>query len=85
MTELVTERLRLRRARAGDLDDLHAVFSHPVAMRYWSRPPHTDIAQTRDFLDNMIGAPADASDDFVVERQGRAIGKAGCWRLPEVG
>jgi RimJ/RimL family protein N-acetyltransferase len=85
MTELLTPRLRLRRAQAGDLDGLHAVFSHPEAMRYWSRPPHTEVEQTRDFLDNMIGAPADASDDFVVEYQGRAIGKAGCWRLPEIG
>jgi RimJ/RimL family protein N-acetyltransferase len=85
MIELVTERLRLRRARPGDLDDLHAVFSHPAAMRYWSRPPHVEVQQTRDFLENMIGAPADESDDFVVEYQGRAIGKAGCWRLPEVG
>jgi RimJ/RimL family protein N-acetyltransferase len=85
MTEILTPRLRLRRAQAGDLEALHAVFSHPVAMRYWSRPPHTDIAQTRDFLDNMIGAPEDVSDDFVVEHQGIAIGKAGCWRIPEVG
>lgn len=54
-------------------------------MRYWSRPAHTDLDQTRDFLDNMIAAPPDLSDDFVVEFQGRVIGKAGCWRLPEVG
>ncbi len=85
MTEIVTSRLRLRRAQAGDLDSLHAVFSHPIAMRYWSRPPHTEVSQTRDFLDNMIGAPADLSDDFVVEFGDRVIGKAGCWRLPEVG
>jgi [ribosomal protein S5]-alanine N-acetyltransferase len=85
MTELITPRLRLRRAQATDLDALHAVFSHPVAMRYWSRPPHTDLGQTREFLDKMIDAPPDVSDDFVVEHQGRAIGKAGCWRLPEVG
>ena len=85
MTEILTPRLKLRRAQAGDLEALHAVFSHPVALRYWSRPPHTDIAQTRDFLDNMIGAPEDVSDDFVVEHQGNAIGTAGCWRIPEVG
>lgn len=85
MTEILTPRLRLRRAQAGDLEALHAVFSHPVAMRYWSRPPHTEIGQTRDFLDNMIGASADVSDDFVVEHRGIAIGKAGCWRLSEVG
>ena len=85
MTELLTPRLRLRPAQAGDLEGLHAVFSHPEAMRYWSRPPHTQVEQTRDFLDNMIGAPADVSDDFVLEYQGRVVGKAGCWRIPEVG
>ena len=85
MTELCTPRLRLRRARADDLEGLHAVFSHPEAMRYWSRPPHTQVEQTRDFLDNMIGAPADLSDDFVLEYRGRAVGKAGCWRIPEIG
>jgi RimJ/RimL family protein N-acetyltransferase len=33
----------------------------------------------------MSAAPSDHRDDFVVEHEGRAIGKAGCWRLPEVG
>ena len=85
MVEIVTPRLRLRRARPGDLDDLHAVMSHPGAMRYWSTPPHHDVAQTRAFLGGMIASPPETSDDFVVEHQGRVIGKAGCWRLPEVG
>ena len=33
----------------------------------------------------MIGAPPALADDYVVEHQGRVIGKAGCWRLPEIG
>ncbi len=33
----------------------------------------------------MIAAPEDADDDFVIEHRGRVIGKAGCWRMPEVG
>lgn len=85
MTELVTPRLRLRRARAADLDALHAVLSNATAMRYWSTPPHADLQQTREWLDGMIAAAPDVSDDFVVEFQGRVIGKAGCWKLPEVG
>jgi RimJ/RimL family protein N-acetyltransferase len=85
MTELLTPRLRLRRARSADVDGLHAVFSDPVAMRYWSTPPHKDLQQTREWLDGMIGAPPDVSDDFVVEHRGKVIGKAGCWRLPEIG
>ena len=85
MTELVTPRLRLRRARESDLEPIHAVLSHPAAMRYWSTPPHTDIAQTRDWLSGMIAGPPGLSDDFVVVFEGRVIGKAGCWRLPDVG
>jgi RimJ/RimL family protein N-acetyltransferase len=85
MTELVTPRLRLRRALSTDLDGLHAVFSQPAAMRYWSTPPHADRQQTREWLDGMIGAAPDVSDDFVVEYEGRVIGKVGCWRLPEIG
>ncbi len=70
---------------------MHAVLSHPAAMRYWSSPPHVDIAETRAWLDKMIAAPADQADDFIIERLGaraedhRVIGKAGCWRLPEIG
>jgi [ribosomal protein S5]-alanine N-acetyltransferase len=85
MVELRTRRLRLRRARAGDLDALHAVFSHPAAMRYWSSLPDTELAQTRERLEEMLAASPEDSDDFVVEYQGHVIGKAGCWRIPEVG
>lgn len=80
-----TARLRLRRARADDLDDLHAVLSDPAAMRYWSTPPHATLAETRLWLSEMLAAPAAVSDDFVIEQAGRVIGKAGCWRLPEIG
>ena len=85
MIELRTARLRLRRAVPGDLAALHEVLSHPAAMRFWSTPPHTDLAQTRLWLDAMIAATPAESDDFVIERDGRVIGKAGCWRLPEIG
>jgi RimJ/RimL family protein N-acetyltransferase len=82
MVELVTQRLRLRRAAPSDLDALHAVLSHPVAMRYWSSLPHADVAQTQAWLDDMI---AGTDEDFVVELEGRVIGKAGCYALPQVG
>jgi [ribosomal protein S5]-alanine N-acetyltransferase len=42
--------VRLRQLGAPDLADLHAVFSDPVAMRYWSRPAFADLAETRDYL-----------------------------------
>jgi RimJ/RimL family protein N-acetyltransferase len=83
--EIMTARLRLRRARPEDAADLHAVFSDPRAMRYWSTPPHAEIGETRRWLDSMIAADPDASDDFVIERDGRVVGKAGAWRLPEIG
>jgi RimJ/RimL family protein N-acetyltransferase len=83
--EILTPRLKLRRARASDLDDLHAVFGNALAMRYWSTPPHAHLHQTRAFVDAMMAAPAEESDDFVVEHKSRVIGKAGCWRIPEVG
>jgi RimJ/RimL family protein N-acetyltransferase len=85
MSEIHTPRLRLRRARPDDLDALHTILSDERAMRHWSTAPHADLEQTRSWLADMIGAPPAQSDDFIVEHQGRVIGKAGCWRLPEVG
>ena len=85
MFEILTPRLRLRPARSDDLDDIHAVLCEPRAMRYWSSPPHTDLDQTRAWLDSMIQAPPQSSCDFVIEHQGQVIGKAGCWRVPEIG
>lgn len=82
MVELVTPRLKLRRARPDDLLAMHAVLSNPAAMRYWSTPPHADLAGTRAWLDDMI---ASDGEDFVVERDGQVIGKAGCYALPSVG
>ena len=68
-----------------DLEAMHAVLSDPLATRYWSTLPHEDLEQTRAWLESMASAPPDESDDFVVERNGRVIGKAGFWRLPEIG
>lgn len=83
MTVLTTQRLTLRRARAADLNDLHAIFSDPRAMRYWTRPAHDDIAPTKAMLQSLLH-PQNA-DEFVIERAGRVIGKCGGWNLPEIG
>lgn len=80
-----TDRLVLRHARPGDLDDLHAVFSDPGAMRWWSTLPHTTLDETRTWLDGMIAGNVAGSDDYVIERDGRVIGKAGIYRMPDVG
>ena len=85
MDEILTARLRLRRARMSDLQDMHAVLSDPRGMRYWSTPPHESVEQTREWLENMVSSSREVSEDFVVEREGRVIGKTGCYRLPEIG
>ena len=79
-----TERLLLRRARPDDIAAFHAIMSDKRAMRYWSTPPHATLEETRAWVTSMIEAPAE-SDDYVIELDGQAIGKAGCWRLPENG
>ena len=54
-------------------------------MRFWSSPPHRDLERTRAWLADMMADGPPLSDDFVIEHDGRVIGKAGCWRLPEIG
>jgi RimJ/RimL family protein N-acetyltransferase len=83
--EIRTERLVLRRARVDDTPAMHRLLSDPVAMRYWSTLPHERVEQTEEWMTSMISAPADESDDFIVTLDGVLIGKAGAWRLPEVG
>lgn len=78
-----TERLLLRPARIQDLEDVHAMLSHPAAMRYWATPEHETMEESRDWLAAMVESGSDS--DFLVEYKGRVIGKAGAWRLPEVG
>ena len=80
-----TERLTMRRAEVRDLGPLNDILSNPEAMRYWSTPPHASLHQTREWLKGMMASPETESDDFVVEYEGRVIGKAGFWRYPEIG
>lgn len=80
-----TARLLLRRARPADLHDLHAVLSDPRAMRYWSRPEHDSVDETRAVLRFLCGCPGTGADDRVIKQGGRVIGKAGAWAPPEVG
>ena len=85
VTELRTERLVLRRARPDDLEAIHDVFSDERAMHFWSNGPHQTLAETQRWLDSMIDASPEESDDFVVTVAGHCIGKLGCWSLPEIG
>ncbi len=83
---LRTERLLLRRARMDDVGAFHAIMSDPRAMRYWSTPPHATLDETREWVASMVERSSlEPCSDFVVELDGRAIGKAGCYKLPEIG
>lgn len=85
MTTLRTNRLVLRHARPDDLHDIHAILSDEGAMRWWSTLPHQTLAETEAWLDGMIAGNRSGAPDFVIEWGGRVIGKAGFWKLPEVG
>jgi ribosomal-protein-alanine N-acetyltransferase len=83
--EIRTERLMLRRARSEDALAMHAIMSDRQAMRYWSTPAHTSLAETERWMKSMVAADPGTSDDFIVTLDGALIGKLGAWRLPEIG
>jgi [ribosomal protein S5]-alanine N-acetyltransferase len=85
MDRIVTERLVLRRAREDDLEAMHAVLSNVEATRFWSTPPHASLEETRAWLADMIASDPSESDDFLIEFGGQVIGKAGFFRLPDIG
>ena len=39
------------------------------------------VDESREWLESMIADPAHEREDYIVEHEGRVIGKAGCWRL----
>ena len=71
-----TKRLVLRRAVWKDLAAVHRLFSDPAVMRYWSRPEHATLEETRHGLAFLVDPAAD-SLDFLVEKDSGVIGKAG--------
>ncbi|MFK7838293.1 MAG: GNAT family N-acetyltransferase [Sulfitobacter sp.] len=85
MTVLKTERLILRPFEVGDVDELFAVFSNAEAMTFWSTPPHADRDQTAKLVHETMAADPETSAEFVMEFEGRVVGKAGFWNLPEIG
>jgi ribosomal-protein-alanine N-acetyltransferase len=81
-----TTRLLLRRFRAEDAADFHAILSDPGAMRYWSTPPHRAFSETIDWVGRTIAAvAAGEADDFIALHEGRIVGKAGLWHGSELG
>ena len=82
--EIRTERLVLRRATYADSTAMHRIMSDPVAMRYWSTPPHQSFDETERWIASMVEDDS-SRDDFIVTLDGGLIGKCGAWRLPEFG
>jgi [ribosomal protein S5]-alanine N-acetyltransferase len=83
--EIRTDRLVLRRAVNEDAAAMHRIMSDPVAMRYWSTPPHASLAETEQWIASMVEDDPSERDDFIVTLDGELIGKFGAWRLPEFG
>jgi RimJ/RimL family protein N-acetyltransferase len=54
-------------------------------MRYWSHSAHDHLSKTEKTLNGMIASSAETGLEFVIERNGEVIGKAGLWRIAEVG
>lgn len=82
---IATARLILRKPLMSDTTDLHEAMRQPQAMRYWAHPEHETPERTAEYLAKMIASNANGGDDFVIELDRRVIGKAGMWRVPEVG
>src|SRR5436190_5893385 len=83
--EIRTERLLLRRATYDDAPAMHRIMTNPVAMRYWSTPPHQSFDETDRWISSMVEDDPSDRDDFIVTLDGKLIGKLGAWRLPEFG
>ena len=83
MTRLTTERLVLRAAQDGDLEPLFAVFSNPLAMKYWSNAPHKSPEETR-YSFEKLSLPGDRKY-FVIEYEDTVIGTAGVHEGDEIG
>lgn len=54
-------------------------------MRYWSHPAHDSPEVTQKTLDGMLWSHSETGLEFVIEHDGAVIGKAGLWRLAELG
>ena len=55
LPSLDTERLVCRPVEPRDAGALFAIYANPEAMRYWSRPPMTDVAEARAMIDRWHG------------------------------
>src|SRR5215831_19432597 len=52
---LTSARLVLRETAEKDAEDVFAMESDPVAMRYWSHPPMQELPEARDSVERAMG------------------------------
>lgn len=72
---LATARLRLRAFEELDVEDLWPHVSDPALTRMLSWHPHTDRAQTLDFIRRINAGPASGTAiGWAIELDGRAVG-----------
>jgi len=83
---LATPRLLLRRVKMDDVPAMHAIFSDPEVMQYWSRLPHTDVAETQGWVaKNVAAVNSGEADDFAVLKDDVLVGRVGIWQGNELG
>jgi len=83
--ELRTKRLRLRPPDMNDLVPMFEIMSDPSTMRYWSTLPHADLDVTRAWLEDKVARDREVGGQFMIELDGRMVGKVGASALPEFG
>ncbi len=81
---LRTARLTMRPFREDDVPALHAIFTNREAMRYFG-DPHISLDDTRGLVTATMNGDPKGTCDFVIDADGRVIGKAGMWREGEIG
>lgn len=70
--------------RAEHAADLHAFFCDPLAIRLFGET-HTELAQTKRWVAGTLAEPPDRCREYVLLQDDVAIGKAGLWKVPELG
>ncbi len=80
-----TARLVLRVARPDDLVPLHEIYRLPAAMQFMAGPAHRSLFETYNQWNALTRGPTPTQFDFIIEYQGRCVGKAGLWRKAELG
>jgi ribosomal-protein-alanine N-acetyltransferase len=83
---IATAHLLLRRITPADVPAMHAIFCDPEVMAYWSRSPHTELAETEAWVaKNIAAVESGEADDFVVLLDGALVGRIGIWQNNELG